>query len=92
MLNEEIQKSKQSNIEEIVKVLVNILNKAIYLVSSPEVTKVDENSTADNKTQDTINCDICDFKSTNKKLMTCQMIEENEDCYSCYLCNKYFET
>ena len=46
----------------------------------------------ENKTESLNKCDICEFESENKKLMTSHMIDDHDDCYCCYLCNKYFET
>ena len=47
---------------------------------------------AEKKTEGLNKCDICEFESENKKLMTSHMIDEHDDCYYCYLCDKYFET
>ena len=52
----------------------------------------EKSSIAANKNESLMHCDICDFKSENEKQMELHMSEEHDDCYCCYLCNKYFET
>ena len=39
-----------------------------------------------------MNLDTCDFQSENEKQKISHMRVEHEDCYCCYLCDKYFET
>ena len=82
-LNDEIQSSKKMNISEIVGLIVSLLD-------NPKTCEI--YSTTTNKTQGQFKCDICDFESKNENIMMSHMIDEHEDCYTCYLCNKYFET
>ena len=82
-LNQEIQSTKKINIAEIVGLVVSLLDNS---KSSAE------SSTAANKTEISIDCDICDFKCENEKLMITHMSDEHEECYSCYLCANYFGT
>ena len=45
------------------------------------------------KTKKTLeHCDIFDFERETKNVMESHIIKEHEDCYCCYLCDKYFET
>ena len=48
--------------------------------------------TAANKNVTLLQCDVCDFESVNKEQMITHISDEQEDCYCCYLCPKYFET
>ena len=82
-LNEQKQSSKKTDISEIVGLVVSLLDEAETFESSHR---------SENKTEGQNNCDICEFESENEKLMTSHMIDEHDDCYCCYLCNKYFET
>ena len=82
-LNQDLQSSNKINIEEIVGLVVSLLDNA---------KSFEKSSNAANKNESLIHCDICDFKSENKKQMETHMSEEHDDCYCCYLCDKYFET
>ena len=59
-------------------------------LDKPEMSEISHRS--EKKTESLNKCDICKFESENKKLMTSHMIDEHDDCYCCYLCEKYFET
>ena len=82
-INEQIQSSKKMYISEIVGLVVSLLDK-------PETFELSQRS--ENKTESLNKCDICEFQSENEKLITSHMIDEHDDCYYCYLWNKYFET
>ena len=82
VLNEEIQNSKEIYISDIVGLVVSLLDK----LKNHEIS-----FRVEDKTQGPINCDICDFESENEKTLTSHMINDHEDCYSYYLCNKYFK-
>ena len=82
-LNQDIQSSKTIDISQIVGLVVSLLDN----------TKTSEKScyTANTNTG-LMQCDICDFKSTNENQRISRMREEHEDWFCCYLCDKYFET
>ena len=82
-LNQDLQSSNMINIEEIVGLVVSLLD-------NPK--SFEKSSNAAYKNESIINCDICDFKSENKKQRETHMSAEHDDCYCCYLCDKYFET
>ena len=82
-INLDILSTKKVNIEEIVGLVVSLLD-------NPK--SVEKSCNAANKNEILIHCDICDFKSEHEKQMESHMSEENDDCYCCYLCAKYFET
>ena len=69
LLNQEMQTSKKSNIEEIGELLVFLLDNTKASAKS---------STAAKQTEISINCDICDFKCENEKLLIAHMSEEHE--------------
>ena len=81
--NEQIQSSTKLNISESVGLVVSLLDK-------PELSDIPNR--VENKTEGLNQCDIWEFESENKKLMTSHIIENHDDCYCCYLCNNYFET
>ena len=82
-LNQEIQSSKTINISEIVGLVVSLLDN----------TKTSEKSSNTANTNESLmQCAICAFKSENEEQRICHMREEHEDCFCCYLCDKYFET
>ena len=82
-LNQDIQSSNKFNIGEIVGLVVSLLDKR---------KSYEKPTTPENKSKTLEQCDICDFESENKNVMESHINEEHEDCYCCYLCNKYFET
>ena len=79
ILHEEIQKGKQSNIEEVVMVVVNMLNK-------PTNTSFDKSNNGESIT----NCDQCEFQSQNKNDMIKHISKSHKYCPSCDLCGVYF--
>ena len=82
-LNQEIQSSKTIIISQIVGLVVSLL----------ENTKTSEKScNTENTNTSLMQCDVCDFKSENEKQRISHMREEHEDCFCCYLCDKYLET
>ena len=82
-LNQEIQSSKTINISEIVGLVVSLLDNT---------QTSEKSSNTANTNESLMQCDICDFKSEHEKQRISHMREEHEDCFCCYLCDKYFET
>ena len=83
VLNQELQTSKETNVGEVVKLVVSLLDDSKASAMS---------STEANQNEISTNCDICDFKCENEKLLITHMSEEHEECHSCYFCGKYFGT
>ena len=79
ILLEEIQKGKQSNIEEIVTVVVNMLNKPTNTYSGKS-----------NKVESIIHCDQCEFQCQNENDMIEHISKSHKYCPSCDLCGTYF--
>ena len=83
VLNQELRNSKETNVGEVVKLVVSLLDDSKASASSSTESSLNEMSTK---------CDICDFKCENEKLLITHMSEEHEECHSCYFCGKYFGT
>ena len=83
LLNEDIQIGKQSNIQDIVKVVVEILEKSkdSYI---PFEAMTDEETV--------IYCDQCEFRCKNENHMIKHISQKHEMCPSCDLCARYFGT
>ena len=78
-----MQSTKKTDIEEVVKIVVYILNSSENLVRSVSAAKQKYLST---------HFDHCDFKCGNKELMLSNMYNQHEECNSFDLCGKYFGT
>ena len=85
LLKQELESSKKTNVAEIVELVVSLLDNQ-KASAKPAML---ENK---NKTEKSKFCDICDFESESKAVMTSHMSDEHEDSYTCYLCDKYFIT
>ena len=83
VLSQELHTSKETNVGEVVKLVVFLLDDSKASAMS---------STEENQNEISTNCDICDFKCENEKLLITHMSEEHEECHSCYFCGKYFGT
>ena len=82
-LNEDIQKGKETNIAEVVSIVIKMMDNSSSSDLSPEATGEDENH---------LNCDQCEFKSKNEDDMIAHMVKTHGECPSCDVCAKYFGT
>ena len=83
ILNQELQNTNQINVQEIVKIVVETLDKSKDLV---------EHSEAEQEMAFSVHCDHCEFNCKNEKLMSAHMSKKHGEGYSCELCGRYFGT
>ena len=79
---QELEMSQKTNIEEIVKVVVSILDNSKSPVKSGPAQK--ENNIID--------CDHCSFKCEKDEVMVTHVREDHEEFPYCYFCGEYFGT
>ena len=82
-LNKEKQKGLETNIAEVVSIVIKTMDNSLSSELSPEATGEDENH---------LNCDQCEFKSKNEDDMIAHMAKTQGKCPSCDVCAKYFGT
>ena len=83
ILNEEIQKGKETNNAEVVGILIKMMDNSKNSELSPKATGEDENH---------LNCDQCEFKRKNEDDMIAHIAKTHGQCPSCDICAKYFGT
>ena len=83
ILNEEIQKGKETNIAEVVSIVIKLMENSKGSELSPAASREDENH---------LNCDQCEFKIMNENDMIAHMAQTHGECPSCDICAKYFGT
>ena len=82
-LIQEVEIGQKTNIEEIVKLVVSMMDSFKQSVESFEAEH-EENSEAQ--------CDQCSYKCENEDMLINHMSKKHENCYSCNLCAEYFVT
>ena len=81
-LGQELLMSQKTNIEEVFKVAVSILDSSRSSVKSG--TEQTENYI--------IEFDHCTFRCENDELMVTPVRKDHEECQYCYFCGEYFGT
>ena len=79
-LGQELELSQKTNIEEMVKVVVSMLDSPKSSLKSVTVQK-----------ENNIECGYCSFKCENDKLMVTHVRKDHEECQCCYFCGDYLE-
>ena len=82
ILGQELEMSQKTNIEEIVKVVVSMIDSSKSPVKYGPAQK--ENNV--------IKCDHCSFKCEKEEIMVTHVREDHEECPYCYFCEEYFGT
>ena len=83
ILNQELQNTIQINVQEIVKIVVETLDKSKDPVQPSE---------AEQESPFSVHCDHCEFNCKNEKLMSAHMSKKHGKGYSCEFCGRYFGT
>ena len=81
ILQKEIQKVTQINVEEIVAIVL-----------STQQSKNEQEKEALEDKEESVKCDICNFKARGKWTMIKHMSNEHKKCISCDKCGTYFGT
>ena len=74
--------SQKTNIEEVVKVVVSILDSSKSSVKSG----------TEQKENNIIECDHCSFRCKNDELMVTHVRKDHVECQYCYFCGEYLGT
>jgi Pyruvate/2-oxoacid:ferredoxin oxidoreductase delta subunit len=82
ILGQELEMLQKTNIEEIVKVEVSMIDSSKSPVKSGPAQK--ENNV--------IKCDHCSFKCEKEEILVTHVREDQEEYPYCYFCEKYFGT
>ena len=80
-----IQDITQTNVEEIVAIVVSSLERTKEIENNVIIETV-------NKAQDSFNCDKCSFKCNEEWSIIRHMSQEHGECSSCDFCGTYFGT